>query len=131
MKSLLLEATHNSPFVSLNAETLEFTISGDSRPENSQNLFDPLINWLSEFKTYAASELTEGKLNLVIALDYFNSSSAKCLFDFIEKFAELEEIGLKVKVIWQYEFDDDDVFDAGQDLAEMLGIEFEFLPIGA
>lgn len=129
MDSLLIHPTHNSPFVSLNAQKGELKISGDSRPENSQEFFDPLMQWLSNFKSYAEHHLPATNLTLTVALDYFNSSSAKCLFDFIFHYSELRNLGHSTTILWQYESDDDDVLEAGQDLSEMLGIEFDFVPI--
>jgi len=129
MKTLSIDATHNSPAIILNAENLEFKISGDSHPENSQKLFEPIIKWFEEFLDFAKNQLLVTESKLIIALDYFNSSTAKCLFDVIAKYSELSLHGYQTKVYWHYEFDDDDVLEAGKDLAEMLNIEFDFVPI--
>ena len=61
-----------------------------------------------------------------VCLEYFNTSSSKCLLDI---FRRLETINLsgktKVIVSWFYETDDEDMMEAGEDYQALVKIPFE------
>ena len=65
-----------------------------------------------------------------LELFYFNSSSAKFLFDFFEFFEEKAAEGLTVKIKWNYREDDDTMLEAGEDFAEdMESCAFELVAV--
>ena len=53
-----------------------------------------------------------------IELYYFNSSSAKFLFDFFEFLEESAEGGKSITVNWRYRAEDDTMQEAGEDFEE-------------
>jgi len=69
---------------------------------------------------------------VVIELYYFNSSSAKFLFDFFEYLEETAEAGRNILVQWCYREEDDTMMEAGEDFQEdMEHCTYELVAINA
>jgi tagatose-1,6-bisphosphate aldolase len=67
---------------------------------------------------------------LHIQLEYFNTSSSKCLLDILKKLQIVSQNGgSKVKVVWYYEEDDEDMLEAGEDYQAIIRIPFEMTKI--
>jgi len=129
MEVLNLELTDNTPKVILdpNNHTLEF--EGDSRPEDVQKFFQPIMNWLEEYETYSktAGDVT---LNANFKLEYFNSSSAKYIMDIILKLGSIANAdNVTLSINWHYDEMDEDMLDAGEEFEDMLDVEFNFVVI--
>ncbi|MCJ7820988.1 MAG: DUF1987 domain-containing protein [Bacteroidales bacterium] len=127
MKSLRIVANHNSPDITLSSDDKNFIISGKSAPEDVRELFYPVVEWLTLF----AEELktrnpftNESPLTFRIDLVYFNSSSAKFLYDIFRILKEIKQAGTPVVVEWYYDAEDTDLMEAGEDMAISSGLEF-------
>ena len=124
MEVLEIEGTFMTPHVVLNPTTNEFILKGNSRPENPLAFFKPIFNW---FENYL--NVSENKLTLSIALDYFNTSTSKILLDLFEFFENFNEKETKVHVIWHYQSDDEDMKEAGEELFDLVSISGELKAI--
>jgi len=129
MEVLKLELTDNTPKVILDHTAHNIEFEGDSRPEDVQKFFQPIMNWLDEYESFSksAGNIT---LNTNFKLEYFNSSSAKYIMDIIlklGKIAEPESITLNIN--WYYDEMDEDMLDAGEEFEDMLDVEFNFVEI--
>lgn len=111
-KYLKLEGTEDTPEVLFNIETNEFYLKGRSLPEDSLAFYSPIISWMTEYvkKPNTSSEL-------VIALEYFNSSSVKQILNLISLFEGIVKLNKDAKIIWCY--------SEGDDLMEIKGLEFK------
>jgi hypothetical protein len=132
MQKLYIAPTRDSPEIIFSPEENNFIISGTSAPEDVRALYYPVIDWFKEFaKELSENEkLTEDILKPIrfrIDLKYFNSSSAKFLFDILVELKNLINSGAQVIVVWYYEKDDPDLKEAGNDLSDIAGMEFEFV----
>ena len=85
MENLSLEGTPKTPTVNFNKETGILEIKGRSIPENSIEFYKPLLDWIGD---YGGSAKPETQIN--IKLEYFNTSSSKCILDVFKK---LESVG--------------------------------------
>jgi len=96
-------------------------MSGRSIPENSVDFYQPALDWVGEYAKQPASET-----RLVVKLEYFNTSTSKCL---IEMFRKLETITDKstVKIEWHYEEEDEDMMESGKDFQHILKIPLELI----
>lgn len=125
MENLNIEGTPKTPTIVLNAVDRELLIKGRSIPENSIEFYRPLVNALDE----CAKEETDN-LKVNIILEYFNTSSSKCLLDIFKK---LEKINEKkegsVSINWFYEEDDEDMLEAGEDYQAIINIPFNMKEI--
>jgi hypothetical protein len=118
MNALHLEGTAKTPAVNFTAGLLE--ISGKSIPENSIEFYQPLYNWLDQY-----SQQPSASTSLKVQLEYFNTSSSKCLLDVFRKLEAIQKSGKgSVTVTWMYEEEDEDMMEAGEDYREIVGLPF-------
>jgi len=129
MEVLKLELTDNTPKVILDHTKHEIEFEGDSRPEDVQKFFQPIMNWLNEYEEYVKSQ-GEVTINANFKLEYFNSSSAKYIMDIILKLGKIAEpSSVTLNINWFYDEMDEDMLDAGEEFEDMLDVEFNFVEI--
>ena len=63
--------------------------------------------------------------NLYVQLDYFSTSSSKCILDLFKKLEEIHKKGNKVTINWLYEDKDENIRDAGADYETMIDVPFK------
>ncbi|MFN3315311.1 MAG: DUF1987 domain-containing protein [Raineya sp.] len=120
MESLLIDKTSNTPYVHLDADTGKMEIKGRSVPENPLEFYMPLNEWLERFSAQAAERV----LSMDVSLEYFNTSSSKCLLDVFKKVAHIHKLGAAVEINWWCEEFDDDMIEAGKDYQDLLNVPF-------
>lgn len=113
-----------TPLVLIDPARQILLIKGKSSPEDTPKFYNLLFRGLKNYP------LT-GKNNLFvhICLTYFNSSTAKCLFDLTKLLRQLQNYGLDVKVNWYYEHNDEDMLEAGEDYEQVSQMRFKFISI--
>jgi hypothetical protein len=122
MKVFNCKATETTPLVTLNHENGELTIEGNAIPDDAEEFFDPILNWLEEY-----TNNTTVKTTLNLKLHYFNVSSSKRILFIFYKLNELIKKNRPVVVNWYYVEDEDEMFEVGQDFAFMVNIPFHFI----
>ncbi len=122
METIVREGTPKTPYISFDGEKGIIEIKGRSIPENSIEFYKPLIDWLEE---YTAQEKNQTAVN--VQLEYFNTSSSKCILDIFKKLEVLFKKGQKVEVNWYYDEDDEDMFEAGEDYQSIINIPFKMI----
>ncbi len=124
MESYFLSATQKTPQLKFDVVEGVFEISGRSIPENSIEFYKPLLNWLDEYvKTPKEST------HLKIILEYFNTSSSKCLVEIFRRLEVLHKSGQELKIDWYYEKEDEDILESGQDFKEIMKLPIEMVLI--
>lgn len=134
MDTLKVEETVNTPKVILDADNHHMEFEGDSRPEDVQKFYKPIIIWLDEYEKYVPYVIEKGEspdLTCNFKFEYFNSSSAKYVMDIINKIGAIDDANEKLKttINWHYDEMDEDMLDAGQEFEEMLNTKFNFVAI--
>ena len=125
MDSINIEGTPKTPTISFDAETSVIEIKGRSIPENSIEFYKPLVDWLDKF-----ADVAQGTVNVNIQLEYFNTSSSKCILDVFKKLENLQNKNrAEVVINWYYEEDDEDMLEAGEDYQSILKIPFNMVEI--
>ncbi len=124
MNALQLEGTPKTPHVNFDPETGLLELKGRSIPENSIDFYKPLIEWIDKYGRSAAS-----KTALHVQLEYFNTSSSKCILDVFKKLEAIRAAGHEVTVLWHYEADDEDMLEAGEDYAGIINVPFKMIQI--
>jgi hypothetical protein len=122
MDILNIPATKSTPLINFNAANGEFEISGKSTHENPVVFYEPILQWLHDYSKTANNHTT-----LLINLEYFNTSSSKCLLDIFRKMKQITLTGKTVLIKWQYETGDEDMHEAGTDYASIMDLPFEFI----
>jgi len=126
MNAFLVEGTPKTPRIDFKPDgSLE--ISGKSIPENSIEFYQPVYDWLDQYAQQPAKNTI-----IKIQLEYFNTSSSKCLLDVFRKLESLKKSGKsEVTVTWMYEEEDEDMMEAGDDYQTIDGVPFELKKIEA
>ncbi len=122
MDSLHIEKCAKTPLVDFNI-TGELRIEGRCFPENPVEFFQTSFEWLKMFVDSKPKEV-----NLHVNLENFNTSSSKVLLHVFKLFETLHIKGTKVNLYWYYQ-EDTDMFEAGQDYAEILPLHFQFVKL--
>jgi hypothetical protein len=124
MKPIIIEGTTKTPTIKFDADNGVFEIKGRSIPENSVEFYKPLVDWLENYKE---SPLEKTKVD--IRLEYFNTSSSKCILDVFKKLEAIHKSKNDVEVNWYYEEDDEDMLEAGEDYESIIRIPFKMIEI--
>jgi len=133
MENLIISPTQSTPEIHLSVENNIFRIKGTSRPEDVRALYYPVIGWIKQLADHIIygkvdKYSTGNPLKFQVDLLYFNSSSAKFLFDIFSELKRISFSGFPVLVEWYYEKDDPDMLEAGNDLSNMAEMQFTFIP---
>lgn len=123
MDILDIKATNDTPRVLFDPENDIFEISGRSLPEDVVTFYQPVIDWLDEYKN-----LPNEKTEFVFKYIYFNTATSKLVQDILFKLEQIYESGNEVVVIWYYEQDDEDMQDLGEEFREYVELPFELIP---
>ena len=132
MQKLYIKPTDTTPEILLSPEENIFLIRGTSSPEDVRAMYYPVIEWIKTF----INDILEGEKNsyspdfplkFQIDLAYFNSSSAKFLFDIFSELKRLISSQIPVIVEWFYDEEDIDLKDAGTDIALLAGMDFSYI----
>tara|TARA_B100001057_G_C22512723_1_gene818586 strand:+ start:100 stop:474 length:375 start_codon:yes stop_codon:yes gene_type:complete len=121
MEDLKLEGSAKTPFVEFSSSG-ELLLKGRSIPENSIEFYKPLIEWIDGY-----SQSVNENTVLSVQLEYFNTSSSKCILDVFKKLETLS--GSNVSVKWYYEEDDEDMLEAGEDYEAIIDLDFEMIEV--
>jgi hypothetical protein len=124
MASLQFESSSKTPFVNFDHETGLLELKGRSIPENSIDFYKPLIDWVDKY-----GRTPQQRTALHVQLEYFNTSSSKCILDLFKKLEAIRAAGNDVTVLWHYEEDDEDMLEAGEDYAGIINIPFKMMLI--
>ena len=117
------EQSAKTPFISFDAVGGNFELKGKSIPENSVVFYKPLFEWLENYIENPASHTT-----LNIQLDYFNTSSSKCIVDLFKKLEQIQKNGKGLATInWMHNEEDDDMLEAGEDYRSIIKIPFNIV----
>jgi hypothetical protein len=133
MEKLIIEPGRRTPGIKFSPGENIFYIRGTSSPEDARKMYCPVVEWINKFieeilnsgvKTYN----NENPIRFQIDLNYFNSSSAKFLFDILVGLKKLQPAGIPVIIEWYYEKGDNDEKEGGIDFSHLVEMEFTLIP---
>ena len=124
MENLVIEGSPKTPTIKFNPEEGKLLIQGRSIPENSIDFYKPLVDSL---ESYSGSPKENTKVDIV--LEYFNTSSSKCILDVFKKLEKINSSNGGVAINWHYEEDDEDMLEAGEDYQAIINIPFKMVEI--
>ena len=124
MEKLHIEGSAKTPSISFDGDAGVLEMRGRSIPENSIEFFQPLIDWVD---TYGSAPNAETRVDM--KLEYFNTSSSKCILDLFKRLEKINGNDSQVIINWYYETDDEDMEEAGEDYAAIVGLDFKILEI--
>jgi len=133
MQNLYIEPTHTTPEIKFSPSENIFLIRGTSSPEDVRALYYPVSEWIKIF----IDDLLEGEykhfnnknpLKFRIDVSYFNSSSAKFFYDIFRELKRVISSDIPVIVEWCYDEEDNDMKEAGADIAQLAEMKFTYIP---
>ncbi len=122
MSTFIKEPTLTSLAVSLDSNAGTLFFEGRSLPENSTAFFKPILDWVED---YAKS--TTKKTECSFRLEYFNSSSRKCIVDILRIIDALHKKERNVNVTWNYDEGDENMKETGEEYEALFSIPFKFV----
>ena len=93
---------------------------GRSSPENSIKFYEPI-------RSAIANNISAKQLDVRIKMEYFNTSSSKCIYDLLKEIKMLERKGKHVNVRWYYDQYDEDMMEAGEDYGDLLDLRIKLI----
>ncbi len=130
MKNLKIEGTEFSPKVDFDINNKKFELTGISRPEDVIAFYESVI---FKIENYINSLLEENddfsnfQFNLKFDLTYMNSASSKYILQILDHFKKLFNLNAKINVDWYYDDVDDQIFEDGEDLSDVIKIPFNLI----
>ncbi|HTL80824.1 MAG TPA: DUF1987 domain-containing protein [Bacteroidia bacterium] len=124
MERIVIEGTPKTPTITFDMAAGTLEIKGRSIPENSIEFYKPLVEQLEK---YAGKP--QGNTNVNIQLEYFNTSSSKCILDVFKKLEAIHKGGSAIIINWYYEQDDEDMLEAGEDYQAIISVPFKMIEV--
>lgn len=124
MENLHLEGSAKTPSIHFDAAAGKLELKGRSIPENSVEFYKPLNDWID---AYGKAPMAETAVD--VKLEYFNTSSSKCILDLFKKLESISGERTNVIVNWYFEEDDEDMEEAGQDYQAIIGLKFNIIEV--
>jgi hypothetical protein len=124
MEPINIESSPKTPSIKFIQDDGVIEIKGRSIPENSIEFYKPLVDWLED---YAKDPLQKTLVN--IQLEYFNTSSSKCILDVFKKLEAIHKSKHDILINWYYEEDDEDMLEAGEDYESIIRVPFKMIEI--
>ncbi|ANN79592.1 biofilm regulation phosphoprotein SiaC [Bordetella flabilis] len=122
MNDLNIPATQSTPSIVSDGAQGLLHLSGDSYPENSFELFGPVIQWVDD---YLSS--TERGLALTLELQYLNTSSVKAVMDIFDLLEAAHAQGREVAVTWYYDSRNERVGELAEEFKEDCTFPFSVI----
>jgi hypothetical protein len=113
MNDLKIEGSQSTPAISSDYAAGVLEMRGDSYPENSFELFSPVLDWIEAYLRDGDRPLT---LNLQLL--YLNTSSVKAMMDIFDILEEVHGKGRKVAVNWYYDEQNERVAELAEEFKE-------------
>jgi len=119
MEGLLIKRTLYTPKIEFKLNG-DFTIEGISAPENVNMMYEPMFNWINEFKNTKPEVI-----NFTMFFEYLNTSSTKILVGFILQLKTIISDNNQLKLVWISEEDDEDMIDLAEELEIVTGMKIK------
>ena len=122
MGKISIDGTSKTPTVLFDSENGVMELKGRSIPENSIEFYKPIVESLDDY-----AKGPKDKTKVEIQLEYFNTSSSKCILDLFKKLEAIHKGGNEVAINWYYEEDDEDMLEAGEDYDAIIDLPFKLI----
>jgi len=123
MENLKLDGTAKTPLISF-ASSGKLELKGRSIPENSVEFYQPVKAWIEDYSKNPSAQTV-----IDVKLDYFNTSSSKCILDLFKKLEKMNGNGTEVLVNWYFEENNEDMEEAGEDYQAIISLPFKMIEV--
>lgn len=116
-----LEQTKSTPLIAFDVNENIQRLEGISIPIDAYEFYKPVAEFIESnklnFKMPAEFQF---------CLTYFNTSSSKAIFNVLQKINEICKEIPGMKIVWEYEEEDDFMLETGQEFGDLLNADIEF-----
>lgn len=113
MKALKIKGSSDIPQVVFDSKRGRLFMGGSSLPENVIEFFNPIMQWLDEYKNNVSAS-TSVEFNF----EYLNTASTNMMARIIESLQELKSYNNDISITWCYATGDYDMKELGMELLE-------------
>ncbi|MFL5765045.1 MAG: DUF1987 domain-containing protein [Bacteroidia bacterium] len=121
-RPLVIEATETTPFVQFDGSENKLEISGCCVPENGMEFYARLYKWLDSYLITRPRKITVN-----IRLDYFNTTSSKCILDLLFRLQRYKTDEVDLRINWFFQDGDGDLEEAGVNYSEIVKLPFSLI----
>ncbi len=105
-----------------------FLIAGRSIPENPEEIYLPVLNWLQEF----LEKEPDRPFELQFRLEYMNSGTMKYVMEILRTLKNYMDEGHRnITLRWYYEEEDESIQEMGEHFRDYLDLPMEVIAIYA
>jgi hypothetical protein len=123
MKPLKIDSSKLTPGIIAYPERKVLEVYGFSLPENATEFYQPVLNWLIDFKKELADKPSAyDEFNVIFKLVYYNSSSLRQIVEMFHIFHEIISMNFALHITWQYDSEDPQMAEAGKELSEITKV---------
>ena len=121
MINAIKNKTRNTPNILHDLSSNFILFEGDCTPEDAVEFFDSFIPDLVQLNK------TNNIKKLVFELNYYNSSSSKCLLDFFITLSKTPTIKNNITIEWKHDKDDYELKEAGENFKGITNLNYVFI----
>lgn len=121
MNDLRIEETLSTPLIDFKSNG-HLCIGGKSIPENALQFYGPVFTWLEAYRLASSPQV-----KVDMKMEFFNTSSSKCLLDILKYVEILKKQGSEVSINWFYNDEDENILECGEDFSKIVNLTFEFI----
>ncbi|HXB13320.1 MAG TPA: DUF1987 domain-containing protein [Bacteroidia bacterium] len=114
-----IKGTATTPYIKFEPKQGKLEIRGRSVPENPIQFY---MFWLESMVQYVANPVSPTVVT--IHLEYFNTTSSRCILKILRHLKEVEAKGVKVIINWYYDGEDTDIKEVGEDFQSIVNLPF-------
>lgn len=120
MENINIASTQSTPSIQTDFRNGVVEMRGDSYPENSFELFSPVLDWIDAYLREDARPL-----RVDLHLLYLNTSSVKAMMDIFELLEQAHRAGRDVGVNWYYDEQNERVAELAEEFREDCSFPFD------
>lgn len=124
MEPLQFSPSPKTPEINFDSEVGILEIKGKIYPENPKEFFGPVLTWADAYLKKPAN-----RTELLLHLDYINSSSNEYVFRICKLIENLSINEFDASITWKFESDDEDMMQLGEDYKALLKINFNLIAV--
>jgi hypothetical protein len=124
MKALKIEGSSDIPQVVFDDKQGKLFMGGSSLPENVIEFFNPIMQWLDEYKNNRSISTT-----VEFNFEYLNTASTNMMARIIESLQDLNSSDNNFSITWCYTTGDYDMKELGMELLEDTGCTYNIVEV--
>lgn len=126
MNSLKIESTTFTPEINFDVENNKLSFLKVSKPANAITFYKPVFDFIDNFEKVKVKSKVVKELVIDFKFDYFNTATAKVIYELLNRFQRINKQGVEVLINWYYHPEDDDLLEEGEIMSEALDLKFNF-----